>query len=222
MKAVLILDVETTGLGPNDRVVEVGAVLWSVLNKTTVASYSSLVDGTSNAAQHVNGIPPAALAEGADEASVWQRLSLWLARADALVAHSAEFDRGFTPKGWDQGKPWICSMHDIEWPQHSSSKSLVAMLLQHGLGVSHAHRALTDCGNIARLLERCAEMGHDVEDMLRQAARPKILYRAVVSFAEKDAARAAGFTWNATTKQWTRKLCEENATAFPFKTEKVA
>lgn len=222
MKAVLILDVETSGLATTDRVVEVGAVLWSVQHRTLVAAYSTLVDGPGNAAHHVNGIPPASLTEGADEASVWARLSGWLLRADALVAHNADFDRGHTPVGWDTGKPWVCSMADVEWPQHSSSRSLTAIMLTHGLGVSHAHRALTDCMGIARLFERCSEMGHDVEDMLRQAARPKFLYRADVSYAERAKASAAGFSWNAATKMWTKKVAEENASAFPFRTERVA
>ena len=222
MKAVLILDCETSGLAPTDRVVEVGAVLWSVVNRTVVAAYSSLVDGPGNGAHAINGIPPASLTEGADEASVWERLSRWLGRADALVAHNAEFDRGHTPPGWDTGKPWICTMSDIEWPMHSSSKSLTAMMLAHGLGVSHAHRALTDCMGIARLLERCSDMGHDVEDMLRQGTRPKALYRALVSYNEKDKARACGFSWNATSKIWTKKIAIENAGAFPFQVERVA
>ena len=191
MKAVLLLDTETTGLTASDRVVEVGAVLWSVEHRTTIASYSTLVDGPSNAARHINGIPPEALGEGADESSVWERLGGWLERADALVAHQAEFDRRFTPAGWDQSKPWICSMNDIEWPQATSSKSLVAILLQHGLGVSHAHRALTDCQHIARLLERCHEMGFDVEDMLNQAARPKVMVRAMVSYEDREKASSS-------------------------------
>lgn len=222
MKAVLILDTETTGLTASDRVVEVGAVLWSVQHATTIACYSTLVDGPANPARHINGIPPEALGEGADESAVWERLSGWLSRADALVAHQADFDRKFAPSGWDCGKPWICSMNDIEWPQHSSSKSLVNILLQHGLGVSHAHRALTDAQNIARLLERCYDMGHDVEDMLRQAARPKVFIQALVSYEERDKAKASGFAWDKDTKRWTRWVSIENAGSFPFDTMTVS
>jgi DNA polymerase-3 subunit epsilon len=220
MKAVLILDTETSGLGPSDRVVEIGAVLWSVSHATTIASYSTLVDGPSNGAHHINGIPPASLVEGADEAAVWERLSGWLARADAICAHNADFDRRFAPKGWDCGKPWIDTM-DVEWPQHCTSKALVNIVLQHGLGVSHAHRALTDCELIARLLERVAELGHDVEDMLRLAARPKVLVRAIVSYEDREKASACGFRWDKESKMWTRKVCMEDANAFPFAVEQL-
>lgn len=216
MKAVLILDTEASGLLPTDHVVEIGVVLWSVEHATTIASYSSLVDAPSNAAHHVNRIPPTALAEGASAASVWERLSAWLDRADALVAHGADFDRKFAPAGWDKGKPWICSMTDIEWPQHSSSRSLVSILLQHGLGVSHAHRALTDCEMIARLLERCHEMGHDVRDMLCRGARDKGLFQAVVSYDDREKAKACGFTWDKAASRWTRRVALEDVSAFPF------
>jgi DNA polymerase III subunit epsilon len=223
MKSILILDVETTGVlpPPKDRVVEIGVVLWSVEHRTTVAQYSSLVEGPANPAHHANHIPESSLSEGAPEASVWERLSPWLARADALVAHQCEFDRRYTPPGWDQGKPWICSMNDIEWPQHSGSKALVAILLQHGLGVTHAHRALTDCQHIARLFERCHEMGFDVRDLLVQGARPKGKFVAKVSYYDRDKAKLSGFRWNGDTKQWIRSMAIEDAGALPFPVERI-
>ncbi len=222
MKEVLVLDTETGGLDPSDPVVEIGAAVYLVETNAMLVAYSSLVNGTSNAAHHINGIPPAALIEGADEAAVWARLTPWVERADAIIAHNAEFDRGHTPPGWDMGKPWICSRIDIVWPQYSSSRKLVDIMLAHGLGVSHVHRALADVISIVRLFERCAEMGHSVDDMLTLAMRPKFLYRALVSYNQKDQARACGFSWNATSKWWTRRLVEEDASAFPFEVVKVA
>jgi DNA polymerase III subunit epsilon len=223
MNAILVLDTETTGVAPPpaSRVVEVGVILWSVTHATTIAQYAMLVDGPSNPAHYINRIPPAALSEGASEGSVWERLTPWVTRADAIVGHSCRFDRQFVPNGWDQGKPWICSMSDIEWPQYSSSRSLIAICLAHRLGVEKAHRALTDCDLIVRLLERCHEMGHDVRDMLTQASRPKALYQALVTYDERDKAKASGFEWDASSKRWLRMICPENANAFPFRTQRV-
>lgn len=224
MDTVLILDTETTGTAapPKDRIVEAGAVLWSVRFATTIATYSMLVEGPTNPATHINGIPEAALCEGATEASVWDRLGGFVSHADALVAHSCDFDRQFTPAGWDQGKPWICSMNDIDWPVQSGSRSLTAIMLAHGLGVSHAHRAITDCLHIARLLERCHEMGHDVRDMLVRAARPKARFRAKVSYDDREKARVAGFRWDGEKKIWWRKMAVEDAKALPFPVEQLA
>jgi len=220
MRSVLILDTEATGTERDARVVEVGVVLWSVQHATRIAAYSSLVDGATNPAKHVNGIPEAALADGADEAAVWERLRPWVARSDAIVAHGCEFDRKFTPPAWDQGRPWICSMDDIAWPL-STKRKLVELCLDHGLGVARAHRALTDCELVERMLERCHELGHDVEDMLRQAARPKGLFRACVSYEQRELAKASGFRWNDVLKRWERRLFEEDANAFSFRVERV-
>lgn len=229
MKNILILDTETTGTDPTtDRVVEVGAVLWSVEHATRRYAYSALCHAPANPARHINGIPEAAVVAGPDAASVWARLDAWVGAVDAIVAHSASFDRSFTPAGWDQGKPWICSMADVEWP-HSRKRKLVDIALDHGLGVARAHRALTDCELVERLLERCHEMGFDVADMLMQAARPKVRVVALtpppwkVSEAEaadtKAKLAACGFTWDSGAKVWSRMVVEENATAFPFAVE---
>ncbi len=223
MNAVLIVDTETTGTNPlTDRAIEVGAVLWSVLHATTIATYSMLIAHSKNPAQMINGIPESALAEGASSESVWMRLSGFVERADAIVAHNADFDRQFTPMNWDQGKTWICSMNDIDWPQQSGSRALTAIMLAHGLGVSHAHRAITDCLHIARLLERCHEMGHDVRDMLVHAARPKGLYRAKVSYEDREKARLSGFRWDPDKRGWFRNMAIEDIGALPFSVEKVA
>lgn len=220
MNTVLILDTETTAVGPEAKVIEVGVILWSVRHATRLNAYSSLIYGTSNPAVHVNGIPESALAEGADEESVWARLSGWLERADAIIAHQSDFDRRFPPSGWDQGKPWICSMTDIEWP-YSRKKKLVDIVLDHGLGVARAHRALTDCELIERTLERCHVMGHDVEDMLRQASRQKALFKALVSYEDREKAKACGFDWDKEQKRWTKRIFVEDANAFPFPVERI-
>lgn len=217
---MLILDTETTGTSATDRVIEVGVILWSVQHATRIAAYSTLVEGPANPARHVNHIPPEALVDGADEASVWERLAPWCARSDAIVAHSCEFDRKFTPSGWDGGKPWICSMNDIEWP-HSRSKKLVDIVLDHGLGVARAHRALTDCELIERTLERCHDMGFQVEDMLSRAIRPKALFQALVSYDDRKKASDCGFAWDKPTKRWLKRLPIEDAPAFPFPVERV-
>lgn len=231
MKNVLIIDTETTGTNHDtDQVVEVGAVLWSVEHATRRYAYSAIVGAPDNPAHHINGIPEAAVVVGPDAASVWARLDGWVAAVDAIVAHSAPFDRGFTPPGWDQGKPWICTMADVEWP-HSRKRKLVDIALDHGLGVARAHRALTDCELIERLLERCHEMGFDVADMLMQAARPKVRVVAKTpppwKVTEAEAAetkaqlQACGFAWDASAKAWTKSVFADATKAFPFEVEVI-
>jgi DNA polymerase III subunit epsilon len=202
MRTVLIFDVETTGTDMNlDRVIEVGAVLWSVEHATHIAQFSTLLAGEDNAAERVNGIPAGALRDGGTPDAVWARLDRWVERSDAI--------------------PWICSMNDIVWPRPTSSRSLAAIALGHGLAVVDVHRALTDCRLLARLFERCVELGHDVRAMLTRALRPKGRYVALVSYDGRELAKAAGFRWSSESRTWEREMASEDAERLPFPVRRI-
>ncbi len=220
IRRICIVDTETTGLDPKkDAVIEIGAILYSLEYHTTIASYSSLVFAHGNAAEAINGIPPAALRGVPEFAEASMQLRDFAVHADAMVAHNASFDRGFLP---DMEKPWICTKSDFKWPKADLGASLVVTALAHGLGVSSAHRALTDCRLIARLLERVHEMGLDVGAMLARGLRPKGKFVANVSYDERELAKKAGFSWVPESKSWIATIAREDAAALPFKVREVA
>lgn len=224
MERVLIIDTETTGLDPKvDAVIEVAVVLYSIEHATTMTSYASVLRADGNAAEAINRIPPAALADAPEPAIVWARVAALAAQADAIVAHNAEFDRAFVPSALPTVKPWICSKHDIVWPKQTKpAPSLVALALEHDLGVAVAHRAMADCDLIARLFTRARELGADLRAMLARALRPKADFVALVSYDDREKAKAAGFRWEAATKSWLRRMAIEDAQALPFKVRQVA
>lgn len=135
---ILIVDTETTGLSPKtDRVVEVAGVLYSLEHASVVRSFASLIrtpDG--NAAEEINGISPALLADAAtpDADEVWEAMRVLACSAECIVAHHADFDHEFCVGRLDvevldaDGRmrpiPWVCSMDDIEWPRRSTSRQL--------------------------------------------------------------------------------------------------
>jgi DNA polymerase-3 subunit epsilon len=219
----LILDVESTGLSPaTDRVIEVGAILYSLQHATVLAALSSLVQSDSNAAEAINRIPASALIAAPDAKRAWLPVLALADKADILVAHSAEFDRSFSPPEL-QSRAWVCSKNDIAWPKQTRpGPSLVALALEHDLGVAVAHRALADCDLIARLFTRSRELGADLQAMLERAMRPKAEFVALVSFEEKDKAKLAGFAWQAETKTWRRRMAREDAAQLGFKVREVA
>ena len=97
MKRIIILDTETTGVDPSlHDIVEVGAILFDLEHACAIESWASLVRCPSNAAEAINRIPAAAVAELEDahaaEAvlSGLQSAAEW---AEAVVAYSAPFDR---------------------------------------------------------------------------------------------------------------------------------
>jgi DNA polymerase-3 subunit epsilon len=224
MKAVLVLDLETSGLDPaTHQIIELGHVLWSVEHRTILECYSSLLAAESNGAERFNGIPEAVLSEADDPYIAWEITAQAAARADCVLAHSAQFDRGFAEAARMSyeavervlGLPWICTMEDALWPQTPASRSLVSIALAHGVAVTSAHRAINDCLLLARLLER---MGDDVEPFLEialgRSLRPKKEFIARTPYEQKDEVKAAGFHWNGTV--WSRYMAVEDADQLPF------
>lgn len=216
---LLILDTETTGLSPVEhRCIEVGAVLFSVPDRSVLSQVSFLMPCTSNAAEAVNGIAPALT----QRPQPWQAglacFEAMVEAADVLLAHNAAFDQQWFGLGSlpALSKPWLCSMEDIRWPQERqlrSTPSVRDLALAYGVPVWAAHRALTDCIYLAQVFERC----EDLEDLLLQAMEPRRLYRARLSYEERHKAREAGFRWNQPVSgAWSRRLSDREVALLPF------
>ena len=226
---LLIIDTETTGLEPDQhQVIELGAILYSVDHQTPLHQLSTLIFAPDNPQEQRNRIPSSVLPYISDSIQTrFLRMFMeMVGEADFAVAHNAEFDRQWfndnpLPVLYKDMKPmqWLCTMTDFSFPQQNrSNDSLVNLALSHGIGVSSAHRALTDCQLIATLFDRM----DNLESMITHALRPKALYKAEVSFAEKDLAKEAGFQWNTVIpKAWTKKMVEEDIADLPFQVVKV-
>ena len=224
MRRVLFFDVETTGVDPQvDHVIEAAGVLWSVEHTAMVAAFSFVVrpdmPTVANPAERINRISPALLDRcGVTPATAWERIGAWFSRADAVVAYNAGFDRSFVERHVEHRPTWICALEDIDWPLAPGGGKLVEILLAHGLGVSHAHRALTDAMNIARLVERVAEMGTAPADLFARAMRPKKIYKALIPRSKNHLAKAAMFRWNPERTMWWRRIAPDDLDALqlPF------
>jgi DNA polymerase-3 subunit epsilon len=221
MKRALILDTETSGLDPlSDQVLEVGCILYDLGSATTVTAYSSLLFAESNAAEAINRIPVGALRAAPDPDQVWSEVYYLASEADVILAHRAEFDRSFVPAELGKYPPWVCTKFDMKWPkQTGNGPALVQLALEHDLGVAYAHRALTDCDLIARLLTRSRELGGDLVEMVRYGMRPKARFQALVSYDDREQAKVAGFAWSPEQKIWARTMAVEDAAKLPFPTK---
>lgn len=224
----LIIDTETSGLGDDAELIEIGLILYSVKNQCTLQEFSTLLPASKNEAESINRIKPAALSEmaGVDSDHVARCYAdLAYTKADALIAHNAEFDR---PRflTWLFGKdgprlataPWLCTMSDFKWPLATREQgSLINLALDHGIGVASAHRALTDCRLIASLFDRMS----DLQQMFQIALRPKGLFQALVSYDDRELAKQAGFKWNGRDRTWTRTMALEDAAQLQFQTRRL-
>lgn len=131
VRNVLILDTETQGIEPAEHaVIEVGAILYSLEHATALESFSSLIRADKNPAEAVNRIPAAALVDAPPADCVWPLVRDMVERADAFLAHKAEFDRAFVPDPIASLRPWVCTHEDWPWP--NGSGTLVNVLIVVG------------------------------------------------------------------------------------------
>jgi DNA polymerase-3 subunit epsilon len=222
----LILDTETSGLEDNAPVIEVGAILYSVDNQCSLQEMATLLPAEENAAESVNRIKAPALREIGSTHSTAHALELLFAMsrsADVYVAHNAEFDSKMIFGNTDflplKSLPWICTMSDFKWPLATREQgSLIGIALDHGIGVSSAHRALTDCRLIAALLDRMV----DLPAMFQVAMRPKALFVGLQPFDDNQLAKDAGFKWDRLVpKKWSRMMAIEDAQALSFPVRRI-
>jgi DNA polymerase-3 subunit epsilon len=221
VRTLLLVDLETTGLEPaTDRCIEVAIVRYDVPTASMVEAFTSLVQSDDNPAAVVNRIDSATLRRAPPPAEVWDRVRGVVERAAApavFVAHRAEFDRAFFPREIAERLPWVCSKFDIEFPKSRLGEALVFVALAHLVPVHESHRALSDTLLLARLFQRCAEMGVDVQATLARAMRPKQRFVALASFEQNEVVKAHGFSWNPATRVWERRMAPEDARALPFR-----
>lgn len=228
------MDTETNSLEDDSVVIEIGAVLYSVQNRTSLVEFSSLMPGESNEAEAVNRIKAEALREMNEipMLSGSQLLFDLAASADAVVSHHAEFDiervKSWTPTLYaaltEDGKPWLCTMEDFRWPLGHKQGSLPMLALDHGLGISTLHRALTDCRLIARLFDRMVWYGEQyaLAEMFRVAMRPKGLFVGLQKFDDNQKAKDAGFKWDRLIpNKWARRMAIEDAKLLDFPVKQV-
>lgn len=203
-----IVDVETTGLDHSaDEITEVGGIAYDV-GVGVVASFATLVRSVKPpyfAVGDTSGVslPSRDVAVGA--------LVRFANGADYMVAHSADFDRGFLPELVD--RQWICTRTMIDWPKPAKDTSLVQVAVAHSVPIIRAHRALDDCQLIAGLFDVCRA---DLPAMLADALLPRVKVMALVGYSERGKAKEAGFEWDGDAKVWWRMVRRDRLTALPF------
>jgi len=222
---LLILDTETTGIDPQKYdVVEVAAAVYHVPTRCVIWQGGGLTPVPAEHAwdpdaRRVNGIKDESLSAAArfllnEQPDPWAQVyqAALSAEVSAIVAHNAEFDRGHAAKvvpemlEW----PWVCSKDDISYPEEKSGRRLDYLCADHGI-ISigpFRHRALWDVMLIAALFDRVPDLEHQV----LRAMVPRALFRALVSYEDREQAKAAGFSWDGTRRIWVRRLPQDTPT----------
>ena len=117
-KNILILDTETTGFDrEKDRCIEVGSILFNVVNRAVLAQQSFLLPVEKNDAEKINNIPAeiTRLPQPIEPAiEYFESLVLF---SDLIIAHNVEFDKKWF--GTDKlpliNKKWIFFLMQPEY-----------------------------------------------------------------------------------------------------------
>jgi len=183
----LVTDTETTGLDPAEhRTVEVAAVI--VKNGQITAAFTTYINPGRPIPATASGVHGLVDSDVADAPTLEQTLP-WLnalaAKADAIVAHNAPFDRPMLPGIVE--RPWLDTLRmarrlypDLENHKNQTLRYALGLRCPEADGMP-AHRALADAYVTARLLVRllddaeAAGMPTTVPDLVAGIDAPMLL-----------------------------------------------
>ncbi|MDA4129152.1 MAG: 3'-5' exonuclease [Thaumarchaeota archaeon] len=200
------LDFETTGLNPEgDRVLEVGAALYSTGQKKVLESAGYLVKSSVPVSEHVTaitGITQSAVDKFGYESKDALEALLDLAdQADAFLGQNVvRFDKRFL-ENWARreglafpNKLWIDSRTDLPGTE---GKHLNYMAADEGFLNLFPHSALTDVLTVIKLTQR-----HDFNKIVERAQSPTVVLLGHQKREDNNLAKARKFSWNGDYRVW--------------------
>lgn len=172
-KIGLVLDTETTGLGPtSDEVIELALKLFTY--RTDSGEILEIIDEDSflreplsstakrnyEYAYRVHGIPYD-MVRGKSFYDV--KIKTYFHRADSVFAHNASFDRSFLYHMYPEVNDlkWYCTMKNVPWKTYGFPNAKLLTLLQaHDITDYQTHRALDDITYLMELLKKTSPNGN--------------------------------------------------------------
>lgn len=209
---LLSLDFETTGLDPNsDRVIEVGAVLYSTAQDQQLMTQGYLVD-------HEIPIPPeitkiTGIRKGMiDKFGLSSKTGLTMLlnmvdMCEAIIGQNIiDFDIPFL-RNWVLREKEIFSdrlLIDTKTDLPGvEPKHLGYMAADAGFLNPFPHRAVSDCMTVLRL----ASM-HNIDDIVARAKSPRVTIQANVDYDTNAQAKKRGYKWEPDRKVWYKVVKE--------------
>lgn len=210
------LDVETTGLDHREH-----AVIELAMQRFRADEHGRIVDvGPSFRWLEDPGapIPPeiTALTGVTDAAVAGRRIcdaeaTCLILDADFVVAHNAGFDRPFVEARLPEvaGRPWICSMRDVDWRARGFEGRVLSHLLAQVGWFYEAHRADADVTALLHLLDHAptGQRRTVLVEAVGTGIRAGWIFEAVrAPFEAKDRLKARGYRWDAGKRHWWREV----------------
>lgn len=224
----LAVDVETTGLDPrSDRIIQLAllpfeygrdsGLIYSVHEPLAwledpgrpIPAEITALTGITDADVAGQRIDDAAVAAAATNAAL-------------VIAHNAEFDRGFLERRLPlfRERPWACSAREVPWRLTGHSSSSLEFLLMRASGhFFDAHRADADVTALVHLLTTALPDGSSALAHLLRSARLRShrIWAVGAPIERKDQLKARKYRWNngedGRPRAWHREVAEADSAA---------
>jgi len=225
---LLSLDFETTGVDPyNDRIIEVGAVLYSTGQHKSLENFGCLVKTDKIITPEITGITGITQSAvdkfGYESIEALDILQQMVYSADCFIGYNC---RRFDKRVYEQWvslhnytaapKPWIDVFMDL--PIGVPVGKLSHTAADHGILNLFPHSALADAQTVIAVASK-----YDPNLLLSRAQSPVVIAIAKTSRSENDLVKKAKFRWNPGRKIWWKALKQNDVDAFkrlvPFNVE---
>lgn len=224
---VCCVDFEATGLDlVNDRVIEVGAVLYSTGQRKCIESQGFLVKADKPIDANITkltGIHQAAVDKfGLSSEAALEIVCDMAAQAEAFIGHNVlrfdkpMFENWISRTRWEdfknRPKMWIDTMCDLPGVD---GRKLSHMAADLGFLNLFPHSALADCQTVLKMIEL-----FDFDQIVERAKSPLIVIRGEQDRSDNDLAKKRKFGWKPRWEMWLKviKHCDLDAevAAAPF------
>jgi DNA polymerase-3 subunit epsilon len=202
----LLVDVETTGLGPaTDEIIELAMTPFTYgLDGKIYAvheSFQALRQPSEPIAPEITAVTGITNEMVAGQVIDPAAVEAFAAPASLVIAHNATFDRRFLERFCPvfSSKPWGCSQSQIDWSAEGFEGTKLAYLAQAAGFFYDRHRAMHDCLAAVELLARPLPRS-GVTGLSRLLDRARAadwrIWAENAPYDRKEMLKGRGYRWN--------------------------